>query len=255
MASYATIADLDRKTKKGVQSSLFTGEEFLGAIDVYDSIIGRKRTKLILTDQRVVMFKRGFIRQSTVDYDRNQITNISFDKGLVRRKLGISGSGFSEEWYVDYEAGQQFASAIRSSEPQRILREDRTTESKEAGGDLNSDEVGSKQDRESRSSARDGESEPAELPGYTESIPESENYHYGAVAAIILTLAASSAGTSSLAGLLTILAGVLIYFDTVHVRRVSNWRPTGWLYALGTIFLFFIAMPIYYYRRYKKIGF
>lgn len=257
MASYATLSDLDRKTQRGVQSTLFNSEEFLGAIDVYDSLLGRKRTKLVLTEQRIIEFKRGFIRQSTVDYDRDRISNISFDKGIIYRKLGISGTGFNEKWYVDYEAGQRFASAARSNEPQKVLDKSENRTHNNIINEVNAEETETSADIRPDSASegqREVSPEPVELPGFTDSIPENDNYHYGGIAAIVLALVASSAGISSLVVPLVLAASVLVYFDTVHVRRTSSWRPTEWLYALGTFLLFIIAMPIYYYRRHKHIG-
>jgi hypothetical protein len=92
------------------------------------------------------------------------------------------------------------------------------------------------------------------LPGYTKSIPENDNYHYGAGAAVGLAILASSAGVSSLLLPSMVAASVLVYFDSIHVRRTGGWQPKGWLYALGTFLVFFVALPMYYYRRHKRIG-
>lgn len=51
---------------------------------------------LILTDRRVILYKKGMIRRSTTDFARDEITNVSFDKGVFRRKLTISGSAFKK---------------------------------------------------------------------------------------------------------------------------------------------------------------
>lgn len=117
MAAYRQLDDFDRKTQRKIEALLRDGEEFLGAIDTFDAFIPRRRTKLVLTDARLIEYRRGFIQESTTDYDLEKISAISFDRGLVRRKLEIEGTGIDETYTVDPDGGRAFANALSTDEP------------------------------------------------------------------------------------------------------------------------------------------
>lgn len=242
MGSYNTIEELDRKTQKGVQGALFQDEVFLGAIDCRDSLFPSRRTKLILTDQRILTFKRGFLRQKTKDYDRDRISNIEFSKGILYRKLSVNGSGFTESWYVDYSTGQQFATAARSKSEQRVIPEASGTEES-----TQATEMGDK--------AQFTETEP-ELLDPEEAKEEAwrDDFHYGAAAALGLTIIGGAVGVSQLLTLGLLAVPVFLFLDIRYVRLVSLWKPNTILYVLGGFLLAIVTVPLYLYRRSKTIG-
>lgn len=49
-----------------------------------------------------------------------------------------------------------------------------------------------------------------------------------------------------------VVVGVSLYFDIRHVRRHSSWNPTAWMYLLG-LFVFYITLPVYFYRRRRSL--
>lgn len=242
MGSYNTLKELDRKTRKGVQGALFQDEVFLGAIDCRDSLFASRRTKLILTDQRILTFKRGFLRQKTKDYDRNRISNIEFSKGILSRKISLNGSGFTESWYVDYSTGQQFATAARSKSKQRVITEDN-----EAEENMQATKRGGK--------AQLAETEP-ELLDSEEAKEEAwrDDFHYGAAAALGLTIIGGAVGVSQLLTLGLLAVPVFLFLDIRYIRLVSLWKPNTILYVLGGLFLAIVTVPLYLYRRNKTIG-
>ncbi|SIS21910.1 restriction endonuclease [Natronorubrum thiooxidans] len=54
--------------------------------------------------------------------------------------------------------------------------------------------------------------------------------------------------------LLLVSIPIAWYLDMRRVQSQSEWEPTAWLYLLGGIILPFIAFPLYYYRRWKRVG-
>ncbi|WP_254523969.1 restriction endonuclease [Natrinema caseinilyticum] len=54
--------------------------------------------------------------------------------------------------------------------------------------------------------------------------------------------------------LLLVSVPIAWYLDMRRVRSQSEWEPTAWLYLLGGVILPFIAFPLYYYRRWKRVG-
>lgn len=54
--------------------------------------------------------------------------------------------------------------------------------------------------------------------------------------------------------LLLVSIPIAWYLDMRRVRSRSEWNPTAWLYLLGGVLLPFIAFPLYYYRRWKRVN-
>lgn len=50
---------------------------------------------------------------------------------------------------------------------------------------------------------------------------------------------------------LAIFVPLAWYMDMRYVRHHSPWTPTPWMYLLGGLFLPYVALPLYYYRRRK----
>ncbi|MDG5762118.1 restriction endonuclease [Natronococcus sp. A-GB1] len=73
-----------------------------------------------------------------------------------------------------------------------------------------------------------------------------------------------STGIGILAGLAGLIALILFplmialplvwYLDMRYVRSETDWHPSALAYLAGGLFLPYIAIPLYYYRRYKTIG-
>lgn len=112
---YHKLEDFDKKRRKTLESLLYSDEQFLYGIDVYDAILFTKRraSKLVLTDRRVIEFKRGFIRENSKDYSLDDIASIEHKKGYIRRKISLQGSGFSEQFQTLEDFGREFVTAAR----------------------------------------------------------------------------------------------------------------------------------------------
>lgn len=119
--TYNSLEDFDSKTSNAIEQLIYSDETFIVGIQAYASIFttwwrwwyDRFSEKLILTDQRILMFKRGWIRESSEDYTLDEITSISFDKGMFSAKMKIQGAGISDSFRLPAEEGRDFQKAVR----------------------------------------------------------------------------------------------------------------------------------------------
>jgi restriction system protein len=49
-----------------------------------------------------------------------------------------------------------------------------------------------------------------------------------------------------------VTVAVSLYLDIRYIRRHSAWNPTAWMYLFG-ILVFYLTIPLYFYRR-RKFG-
>ena len=112
---YSSLADFDRKRRSALESLLYSDEQFIYGIDVYDALFrsGARSSKLVLTDRRVIMFKRGFIKESSKDFNLDDIASIEYDKGYVMRKVTLEGQGISKEYQTLENHGRTFVTSVR----------------------------------------------------------------------------------------------------------------------------------------------
>lgn len=119
--TYSDLADFDDKTSNVIEALLYSDETFITGIQAYASIFttwwrwwyNRFSRKLILTDQRILMFKRGWIRESSEDYTLDEITSISFDKGMFSARMKIQGAGINDSFQLPAQEGRDFQKAVR----------------------------------------------------------------------------------------------------------------------------------------------
>lgn len=252
MSTYASLADFNGRIRQNIEASMFQGEQFLGALDTWHLVRLTTTELLILTDQRILLYKKGIVRESTRDYDRDKITNVRFDKGLLRRKLKISGSTFSETWRVPHKGGQEFAAAIRAPEPQPVYDVPSSVTFPESKGDKtdsNADSLSAKTSKNTNEGSSGG------IEAATVTNPNAEQFgfdrwHYLTAAGLGLlwiTLAANLGGFSTL---LLILTSVAMYIDILVMREASTWKPRTWLYFLGLL-VGGIGAAAYLVNRYR----
>lgn len=113
---------------------------------------------------------------------------------------------------------------------------------------------------------------PDQSPGWLRSLEQDRAWHrlfpkaigawfvclivVGALEGTGVELLSSFAGLVSVVGFLplTIALPVIWYLDMRYVRSVSDWTPHTIAYLAGGVPFPYIAIPLYYYRRYKTIG-
>ncbi|MDS0283488.1 PH domain-containing protein [Haloarcula onubensis] len=112
---YNALSDLESKRQEALKSLLYDDEEFIYAIDINDAFLMKKAraSKLVLTNQRVIEFKRGFIKETSKDFLLDEIASIEHKKGYVKRKISLEGHGASSEYQTLQDFGRKFVTAVR----------------------------------------------------------------------------------------------------------------------------------------------
>ena len=112
---YGSLEGFDQKRRNALESLLYSDETFIYAIDVYDAFFMSKKraSKLVLTTQRVIHFKKGFIKESSKDFSLEDIASIEYDKGYVMRKVTLEGQGISNDYQTLDNFGRKFVTAVR----------------------------------------------------------------------------------------------------------------------------------------------
>lgn len=59
---------------------------------------GKGRAQFVLTDSRLIRYKKGFLSESTDAYDLENVTKVEFNKSPFKRILTIDGSGIDEKF-------------------------------------------------------------------------------------------------------------------------------------------------------------
>ena len=251
MGSYSTVDELGRRVRDNVDATMFRGEQFLGGIDTWHLFRFLYTEILVLTDQRIILYRKGLIRESTRDFDRDQITNVRFDKGMFRRKLSINGSSFSKTWRVPYRGGQEFAAAIRAPEPQPVYGESSrsATPDTQINDDISADEG---------TPAGSSENVPSGIDAATITKPGVERFgfdrwHLVTAAALVLAWLTVAADVPPLPQVLFVVTGVAMYIDILVMREASTWDPRAWLYAIGWFFGG-IGAAVYLFNRYRVMS-
>lgn len=136
--TYSSIDEMDDKSQQGIAALSYEDEKIEMAILCWvpwvvrllylgSKFYRRFYPKLILTNHRVLMFKRGWIREKSEDFTLDEITSIEYTKGIFKGKITIQGAGFEETYRTPKDTGQEFATAARES-----LREDTDDDTKQA---------------------------------------------------------------------------------------------------------------------------
>ena len=142
LKEYSSIDQFDDKRRSALSSLLYSDETFIYAIDVYDAVFrtDARASKLVLTDQRVIEFQRGFIRESSKDFRLEDIASIEYDKGYVMRKVTLEGQGISKDFQTLEDYGRTFVTAVR----EQMARNEQGLDPIDAPVDIESENRGAK---------------------------------------------------------------------------------------------------------------
>ena len=118
--TYPRLDEFDSKTAESLEAMMYSDEEFVSGIRTYANFLTRTgwkyekmSRKLILTNQRLLMYKRGWIREVSEDYNLDEITSIGFEKNLFSAKMSIQGAGIDESYKLPKDEGREFATKAR----------------------------------------------------------------------------------------------------------------------------------------------
>ena len=121
--TYSSLDDFDNKTQAALERILHDDETFitaiLGKVTVFTralflgtGLYERVYQKLILTDRRVIAYKRGWIRQRSNDFPLDAITTVEYTKGVITGKIAFQGAGFEKRYKTSKDTGLSFSIAV-----------------------------------------------------------------------------------------------------------------------------------------------
>lgn len=121
---YESLDEMDSKSAQAIEALLYEDEDIeyaiLGkvpwlvkAIYLFHPFYKRFYHKLLLTDRRILAFKRGWFREKSTDYTLDEITSIEYTKGIFTGKINIQGAGFEESYKTPTETGREFVTLAR----------------------------------------------------------------------------------------------------------------------------------------------
>ena len=110
---WKTVRQLDDSTREALDETLLESESFIiGTRTFEDGLRKSRRTKLLLTDKRIIAVRKGTISADTRDFPLSKLSSVDFHRGL-NSKIELHGSGIDESYVVGYEGGKAFADAAR----------------------------------------------------------------------------------------------------------------------------------------------
>lgn len=90
MSLYHTFEALNERTRERLSAMLGDDERFVLAVTVTDGLYKRHRSRLVLTDRRLLKIKHGFgIHVETEDYPLGDLADVSLSEG-GRAELHVS---------------------------------------------------------------------------------------------------------------------------------------------------------------------
>jgi hypothetical protein len=115
--------EFHRSNRSYLDSLIHADEQFVCAISATDGRWARwrmrKSTKLVLTTDRLIMFKRGLLRKQSEDYALDSITSVQYSSGLGGGVIRVQGAHIDDRYRALSNTGQQFVTELR-----RVMGED-----------------------------------------------------------------------------------------------------------------------------------
>lgn len=110
---YRSFNDLDKKTRKNVEPVFIGNEKFILGVRATDAVRKSKKTRWLLTDNRVISVKKGWFSQKVRDIPLSKLSSVEYKQGATV-KVSITGSGgVDEEFYTTPDGGLAFTRALR----------------------------------------------------------------------------------------------------------------------------------------------
>jgi hypothetical protein len=75
---------------------------------------GKNRAAFVLTNQRLIRYKKDVLSESTDTYRLERITSVNYEKSPFKRLFSIHGSGLDEEFGLHPDSNpEEFVNSIR----------------------------------------------------------------------------------------------------------------------------------------------
>lgn len=113
MALYRSLGDLNEKTLEQVEREMRPDESFLIGASLAEAELGRFRTRFLVTDERLLTVKRGWIRKRTQSMPYSSITNTTTSESSML-ELQIDAKGdISGEFLFSADEGREVVQSLR----------------------------------------------------------------------------------------------------------------------------------------------
>lgn len=108
-----TLSELDATTRDRLTDELRPDEAFVCGATVAEADFTRFRTRFLVTDQRILTVKRGWIRTKTRSMPLSAITNIqTSETTMLKLRLDAMGD-IDGEYIFELDDGRAIAEAMR----------------------------------------------------------------------------------------------------------------------------------------------
>jgi hypothetical protein len=108
-----SLDEFDEKTRSRLDRMLADDESFEVAVIERDALLGQHRTRVVLTDRRLIELDFGFVFDTDETIELAKVSSVETDRGGF--VVEVDGTGVDDEWQLSSgEQGRRFADAIRS---------------------------------------------------------------------------------------------------------------------------------------------
>ncbi len=108
-----SLDDFDEKTRSRLDRMLADDESFEVAVIERDALLGQHRTRVVLTNRRLIELDFGFVFDSDETIELAKVSSVETDRGGF--VVEVEGTGVDDEWQLSSgEQGRRFADSIRA---------------------------------------------------------------------------------------------------------------------------------------------
>lgn len=108
-----SLDEFDEKTRARLDRMLLDDETFEVAVIERDALLGQHRTRVVLTNRRLIELDFGFVFDTDETIELSKVSSVETDRGGF--VVELEGTGVDDEWQLSSgEQGRRFADAIRA---------------------------------------------------------------------------------------------------------------------------------------------
>jgi hypothetical protein len=110
--AFEAIDDVDERSRRRLRELTSDGESFVFGFVERDAVLDRHRTRVLLTDEKIVELERGWYFESTETYRLDKIGTVETERS--GHAIEVDGTRVDGEFHArDPAVGRRFANAIR----------------------------------------------------------------------------------------------------------------------------------------------
>lgn len=109
---YQSIDDVNDPWRSHLDDRLVDSETVRYGVDLKDGRMnaGREaRARIFVTDHRIIWIKQGWTSWDVDTFQLDAVSAVTYDRGLTKGTITVTGSGFSEEYTAHADLAERFA--------------------------------------------------------------------------------------------------------------------------------------------------